>query len=234
MMMLSTPLVTSPVLIFFIVLVIILLAPVVLNRLKVPHIVGLIVAGVVIGSNGVNLLARDASFEIFGQVGLLYLMFLAGIEIDMYHLKLNLRRGLVFGLFTFIVPMALGILASVYLLNLDWLTSVLLASMYASHTLLAYTVVARFGVAKSPAVLIAIVGTIVAVIGALLVLAGAVNVYNTGKFDMGDLGRLLVELGVYCLVIVYTYPRVTRWFFKNFSDRVTQYVYVMVCPSDWA
>ncbi|MBQ8773167.1 MAG: cation:proton antiporter, partial [Muribaculaceae bacterium] len=192
MMMLSTPLVTSPVLIFFIVLVIILLAPVVLNRLKVPHIVGLIVAGVVIGSNGVNLLARDASFEIFGQVGLLYLMFLSGIEIDMYHLKLNLRRGLVFGLFTVIVPMALGILASVYLLNLDWLTSVLLASMYASHTLLAYPVVARFGVAKSPAVLIAIVGTIVAVIGALLVLAGAVNVYNTGKFDMGDLGRLLV------------------------------------------
>lgn len=227
MMMLSTPLVTSPVLIFFIVLVIILLAPVVLNRLKVPHIVGLIVAGVVIGPNGVNLLARDASFEIFGQVGLLYLMFLAGIEIDMYHLKLNLRRGLVFGLFTFIVPMVLGVLASVYLLNLDWLTSVLLASMYASHTLLAYPVVARFGVAKSPAVLIAIVGTIVAVIGALLVLAGAVNVHNTGKFDMGDLGRLLIELGVYCLVIVYTYPRVTRWFFKNFSDRVTQYVYVM-------
>ncbi len=227
MMMLSTPLVTSPVLIFFIVLVIILLAPVVLNRLKVPHIVGLIVAGVVIGPNGVNLLARDASFEIFGQVGLLYLMFLAGIEIDMYHLKLNLRRGLVFGLFTFIVPMVLGVLASAYLLNLDWLTSVLLASMYASHTLLAYPVVARFGVAKSPAVLIAIVGTIVAVIGALLVLAGAVNVHNTGKFDMGDLGHLLIELGIYCVIIVYTYPRVTRWFFKNFSDRVTQYVYVM-------
>lgn len=218
---------SNPVLIFFVVLVIILLAPLLLNRLKIPHIIGMIVAGVIIGPYGTHLLNRDSSFEIFGQVGLLYLMFLAGIEIDMYHLKLNLRRGLWFGLLTFFVPMILGTLASVMLLRLDWVTSILLASMYASHTLIAYPVVARFGVSKSPAVLIAIVGTIIAVIGSLLVLAAAVNVHRTGTFNLSDLGRLLLELAIYCAVILYAYPRLTRWFFKRFSDKVTQYVYVL-------
>ena len=223
----ATPLVTNPVLIFFIVLAIILLAPVLLNRFKIPHIIGLIVAGVVVGPYGFNILADDSSFDIFGQVGLLYLMFLAGIEIDMYHLRLNLRRGMIFGVLTFVLPMVIGTLASIYLLHMDLLTSVLLASMYASHTLIAYPVVARLGITKNPAVLIAIVGTIIAVIGSLLVLAAAVNIHRTGEFALFDLLRLLVELAVYCVVILYVYPRLTRWFFKNFSDRVTQYVYVM-------
>ena len=223
----TTPLVTSPVLIFFIVLVIILLSPVVLNRFKIPHIIGLIVAGVVIGPYGLNVLARDMSFELFGQVGILYIMFLAGIEIDMYHLKRNLKRGLVFGLLTFLFPMIVGTLASVYVLKMSWVTSILLASMYASHTLISYPIVARFGLTKNPAVLIAVVGTIIAVIGALLVLAGAMNVQRTGEFVWGDLLRLLLELAIYCVVILYTYPRVTRWFFKNYSDNVTQYIFVM-------
>ncbi len=225
--LLTSPLVTNPVLIFFIVLVIILFAPLILNRFKIPHIIGMIVAGIVVGPYGFNVLARDTSFEIFGQVGLLYLMFLAGIEIDMYHLKLNLRRGMVFGILTFVIPMVLGTIASVELLHMDWVTSVLLASMYASHTLISYPVVARFGITKSPAVLIAIVGTIIAVIGALLVLAAAVNIHQTGEFSLTDLLRLLIELSIYCVVILYLYPRITRWFFKNFSDRVTQYIYVM-------
>lgn len=226
---------SNPVLIFFVVLVIILLAPLLLNRLKVPHIIGMIVAGVIIGPYGAHLLDRDSSFEIFGQVGLLYLMFLAGIEIDMYHLKLNLRRGLWFGLLTFFVPMILGTVASVVVLRLDLVTSILLASMYASHTLISYPVVARFGVTKNPAVLIAIVGTIIAVIGSLLVLAAAVNVHKTGTFSLVDLGHLLLELAIYCAVILYTYPRITRWFFKRFSDKVTQYVYVlaMVFLASW-
>ncbi|MBR5899152.1 MAG: cation:proton antiporter [Muribaculaceae bacterium] len=223
----TTPLVTNPVLIFFIVLAIILLAPVILNRFKIPHIIGLIVAGIVVGPYGFHVLAYDMSFELFGKVGLLYLMFLAGIEIDMYHLKLNFKRGLVFGVLTFMLPMIIGTLASVYLLGMEWVTSLLLASMYASHTLISYPVVARFGISKNPAVLIAIVGTIIAVIGALLVLAAAVNVHNTGEFNVNDLLWLLGRLVIYCTVMMVVYPRVTRWFFKNFSDKVTQFVYIM-------
>ena len=145
----TTPLVTNPVLIFFIVLAIILLAPVILNRFKIPHIIGLIVAGIVVGPYGFHVLAYDMSFELFGKVGLLYLMFLAGIEIDMYHLKLNFKRGLVFGVLTFMLPMIIGTLASVYLLGMEWVTSLLLASMYASHTLISYPVVARFGISEA-------------------------------------------------------------------------------------
>ena len=221
------PLVTNPVTIFFIVLVIILLAPVLLNRLKIPHIIGMIVAGIIVGPFGLNVLDRDSSFNIFGQVGLLYLMFLAGLEIDMYHLKLNLKRGLLFGLLTFTIPMVIGVLASVYLLHIDWLTSSLLASMYASHTRIGYPVAARYGVTKSPAVLISIVGTIVAVIASLLVLAGAVNIHKVGSLDTAELLLLLARLVIYCLAILYVYPRLTRFFFKRYGDKVTQYVFIL-------
>lgn len=221
------PLVTQPVAIFLIVLVIILLAPILLNKLKIPHIIGMIVAGVIIGPYGFNVLDRDSSFAIFGQVGLLYLMFLAGLEIDMFHLKLNLRKGMTFGILTLLLPLAMGVLSSVYLLGLDWVTSMLLGAMYASHTLLSYPVVARFGVAKTPAVVISIVGTIIAVIGALLVLAGAVNVKNVGYFDLLEMLRLVGLMILYVAAVIYLYPRLTKWFFRHYGEKVTQYVYVL-------
>ena len=142
----------NPVLIFFIVLVIILLAPILLNRIRVPHIIGLIIAGVIIGPNGLNLLARDSSFEIFGNVGILYLMFLAGLEIDMNDFKKTRKDGIIFGLYTFLVPMILGTITSYYTLHLDLMTSILLASMYASHTLIAYPIISRYGISRSRAV----------------------------------------------------------------------------------
>lgn len=224
----TTPLVTNPVTIFLIVLVIILFAPVVLNRLKIPHIIGMIVAGVLVGPFGLNILDRDSSFNIFGQVGLLYLMFLAGLEIDMFHLRLNLRRGAVFGALTFLIPMVMGVAASVYVLHTPWLTAFLLAAMYASHTLIAYPVAARYGITKSPAVLISVVGTIVCVIGALVVLAAAVNIQETGQFSALRIGLLIAKSALYCVAVLYAYPRLTRWFFKNYAEKVTQYVFVLV------
>ncbi len=223
----AAPLVTQPVQIFFIVLVIILFTPLLLNRLKIPHIIGMIVAGVIIGPYGFNILDNDSSFAIFGQVGLLYLMFLAGMEIDMYHLRLNMRKGLLFGLLTLFIPLVLGVLTSVWLLGLDWLTSLLLGAMYASHTLISYPVAARFGITKSPAVLISIVGTIIAVIGALLVLAGTVSVRREGHFDLWAQLLLITRLGLWCAVLLYAYPRLTRRFFKSHNDKVTQYVFVL-------
>ena len=221
-------LVTEPVQIFLIVLAIILFAPILLNKLKIPHIIGMIVAGVAVGPYGLNILADDSSFAVFGQVGLLYLMFLAGLEIDMYHLRLNLRRGLLFGVLTLVVPLVLGILTSVYLLQLDWLTSMLLGAMYASHTLLSYPVAARLGVTKAPAVLIAIVGTIIAVIGALLVLGATVSVVREGYFNVVEILLLGLRLAIWAAAILYAYPRVTRWFFKKYPDKVLQYVFVLV------
>ena len=233
--MITAAIVTNPVTIFFIVLVIILLAPVILTKLKIPHIIGMIAAGVVVGPYGFDILDRDSSFQIFGQVGLLYLMFLAGLEIDMYRLRLNLKRGLLFGFLTFIIPMIMGVLLSAYVLNLPGITSILLGSVLASHTLIAYPVAARFGITKSPSVLIAVVGTIIAVIGSLLVLAAAVNLHEMGEFSILAMGWLLLKLLLYCVGVLYFYPRITRYFFKHYSDNVTQFVYIlaMVFCSAW-
>ena len=223
-----SPLITQPVAIFSVVLMIILFAPLLLSRLKVPHIVGMIVAGVVVGPYGFNVLDNDSSFAIFGQVGLLYLMFLAGLEIDMYHLRLNLRRGMLFGVMTLVIPLVLGVLSSVFLLRLGWTTSLLLGAMYASHTLISYPVAARFGITKSAPVLVAIVGTIIAVAGALFVLAAVGSVARDGQFSLLAMLWLLVKMMLWTMAMLYSIPRLTRWFFKRYGEKVTQYVFVMV------
>lgn len=220
------PLVTSPVAIFLIVLAIILLAPMLLTRLKIPHVIGLIVAGVLVGPYGFNLLARDMSFEVFGEVGLLYLMFLAGIEIDMYHLKKNIRRGAVFGLFTFFVPVVIGMAASMLVLGMTTLAALMMAAMFAAHTLIAYPIVSRLGLTKSPPVVIAIAGTIFTVLGSLVLLAVA-SAASSKSPDSLLIVRLFVSLLLFCLAVLYVYPRLTRWFFKHYSDGVMQFIYVL-------
>ena len=216
----------NPVLIFFIVLVIILFAPILLNRIRVPHIIGLIIAGVIIGPNGLNLLARDSSFEIFGNVGILYLMFLAGLEIYMYDFKKSKKDGIIFWLYTFLIHMILGTAISYYTLHLNLMTSILLASMYASHTLIAYPIISRYGISRSRAVPITIAGTIFTVLGALIILAvisGMVRGDLTEFFWL----RLSVNITIYSIAILYIYPRLTRWFFKTYNDNVTQFIFIL-------
>lgn len=223
----AMPMITSPLPIFLAVLLIILVAPILLNKLKIPHVIGLIVAGVIVGPYGLNILARDMSFEVFGQVGILYLMFLAGVEIDMYHLRKNLRKGLTFGGLTFIIPLVGGAVASHYLLGLGALTSVLMASMFAAHTLIAYPIVSRFGLTRQPAVVIAIAGTIFTVLGSLMVLAAIVGICRNGEFRIAGMLRLMMMLVLYCVAVAYVYPRITRWFFKHWNDNVLQFIYVL-------
>lgn len=216
----------NPVLIFFIVLAIILFAPILLNRFRIPHIIGLIIAGIIIGPHGFNLLARDSSFEIFGQVGILYLMFLAGLEMDIFSLIRNRKPGTIFGLLTFGVPMVLGTVASHYLLQLDWVTAMLLSSMFASHTLISYPIVSRYGLNKYAPVTVAVAGTIFAILGALIVFA-----IITGSLS-GDMSaaywiRFVLMVAAYALFVIYAYPRLIRWFFKTYSDNVVQFIFIL-------
>lgn len=132
--------ISNPVLKFLIILVIILSAPILSNLIKLPHILALIIAGATIGPNGFNLILRDSSIILSGTAGLLYIMFLAGLEIDLAEFKKNSKKSLIFGMYTFIIPMTFGILAGIYILNYPVPTSVLLASMFASHTLIAYPI----------------------------------------------------------------------------------------------
>ena len=174
-----------------------------------------------------NLLERDASFQIFGQVGILYLMFLAAVEIDMYHFKKNLKQGLAFGLITFIVPAAFGMLAARYAFGAGLTTCLLLASMYSSHTLISYPVVSRFGLQNGKGVILAVSATIVAVFLALLTLASVVKLQATGVFNALDILRLLLYTALYALAVGVTFPRVTRFVFRKISDAVAQYIFIL-------
>lgn len=218
--------ITDPTWIFFLVLVIILFAPMVLGRLRIPHIIGMILAGVVIGEYGFNILERDSSFELFGKVGLYYIMFLAGLEMDMEDFKKNRVKALVFGLITFIVPMALGIWSSMELLEYGFTTSVLLASMYASHTLIAYPIVSRYGLSRLRSVNITIGGTAVTVTLALLILAVIGGMYK-GTLDSMFWVLLVVKVAFLSLLIVLLFPRIGRWFFRRYEDNVMQFVFVL-------
>lgn len=219
--------ISQPVAIFLLVLVIILLGPVLFRRLKVPPIVGMIIAGMAVGPYGFGLLDRDASFRIFGEVGILYIMFQAAVDIDMFHLRQQMKHGLLFGLLSFIMPMAAGVFGARYAFGVGWDTSVLIASMYASHTLVSYPVVSKFGLQNTRGAVIAVCGTIIAVMLALLCLAGVVQTRVAGEFEITSLLRLLLLTGVYCAAIGYTFPFVTRRFFRSNSDQVAQYIFIL-------
>ncbi|PQA90635.1 sodium:proton antiporter [Chryseobacterium shigense] len=217
----------DPVLKFLLVLVIILAAPLLLNKIKVPHLLGLIIAGAVIGPNGFNVLARDSSIVVTGTTGLLYIMFLAGLEIDMGDFKKNKWKSLTFGIYTFVVPFVLGYLGGHYLLHFSILTSILFASLFSSHTLIAYPLVSKLGIAKNKAVNITVGGTMITDILALLVLAVIVGM------SQGDVGtefwvKLSVSFIVFALIVLILFPMIGRWFFKKVDDKISQYIFVLV------
>lgn len=218
--------VTDPTWIFFLVLVIILFAPIVLERLRIPHIIGMILAGVVIGEHGFNILARDSSFELFGKVGLYYIMFLAGLEMNMEDFKSIRVKATVLGLLAFIFPLGIGIWTNLHLLDYSLATSILLASMYASHTLIAYPIVIRYGINRQRAVSIAVGGTAVTDTLTLLVLAVVGGMYKGETSEMFWIW-LVLKVIVLSVVIMYAFPRIGRWFFRRYSDNVVQYIFVM-------
>ncbi len=216
----------NPVVIFSLVLFIILFAPIFFNKLKIPHIIGLIIAGVIIGPYGANLLLRDSSIVLFGTVGLLYIMFTAGLEIDIEEFKKNRVKSLVFGLYTFTIPMILGSLAAYYLLGFSVSAALLLASMLASHTLLAYPIASKYGITRIRAVTLTIGGTIITDILALLVLA---TITGIEKGEIGSIFwiRLIVSSIIFGCIIFLLFPVVARWFFKKFDDHISQYIFVL-------
>ncbi len=216
----------NPVLLFSLLLFIILFAPILLNKLRIPHLIGLIIAGALIGPNGFNLIARDMSIILFGTVGLQYIMFLAGLEIDLAEFKKNSSKSLVFGLLTFSIPMAIGTLTGYYVLEFSLPTSVLLASMFASHTLIAYPIVSKLGVAKNRAVNITVGGTMITDTLALLVLAVIAGM-QVGEINQEFWIRLGVSVVVFGLVVMLIFPIIGRWFFKRFDDNISQYIFVL-------
>lgn len=222
----SSVLVHDPTWSFFIVLAIILLAPILLRRLRIPHIIGLMLAGVVIGPFGLNIIERDRSFEIFGQVGIYYIMFLAALELDMGSVEHYGRKGLRFGLLTFLVPCLLGVASAHYLLGYGAASSLLLGCIYGSHTLLTYPIVSRYGLGRHRSVVISVVATAVAIFLALLtvtVMSGSLRPGIDWHYWLWFTLRCLL----YGTFVIMVFPRLGRWFLRRYDDSVLQYTFII-------
>ena len=217
----------DPVLKFLLILLIILAAPLLLNKLRIPHLLGLIIAGAIIGPHGFNLVLRDSSIILSGTAGLLYIMFLAGLEIDMADFKRNSTKSLAFGMYTFLIPMILGTVVGIWVLRFNVLTSVLLASMFASHTLIAYPIISKLGISKNKAVSITVGGTMITDTLALLVLTIIVGMATGQVNDMFWI-RLGVAILIFALIVLFGFPFIGRWFFKHVHDNISQYIFVLV------
>ena len=218
--------ITDPTLIFFVVLLMILLSPIIMGRLRIPHIIGMVLAGVLVGKYGLNILGRDASFELFGRVGLYYIMFLAGLEMDMEGLKKNRNRVIIFGMLTFLVPFAMTYFMGVSLLGYIPLASLLLAAIMASNTLIAYPIVGRYGLTRHTSSTLSVGSSMMALFMALIVMASIVNSFH-GNGGILFWLLFILKFVVYCVGLIMVIPRVTRWFLRRYSDAVMQFIFIL-------
>lgn len=217
----------NPVLIFSLILMIILLAPLILKRMSIPGIIGLIISGVVIGPHGFGVLENDSAIKLFSTIGLLYIMFIAGLELDMNQFKVNRNKSLAFGFFTFIIPLAIGFPVCYYLLEYNFNASFLTASMFATHTLVAYPIVSKFGISKNQAVAISVGGTILTDTAVLIILAVIMG-NHTGTLDQQFWIRLGVSLTLFAFIMFYIIPKIAKWFFSNLeSEKHSHYIFVL-------
>lgn len=223
---LTTP-IEDPILKFLLIMAIVLLTPLVLNKLKIPYLLGLIIAGAVIGPHGLNLVLRDSSIILSGSAGMLYILFTAGLEMDMADFKQSSVRSLAFGLYTYIFPMLFGVISGYGILGYSLPSSLLLGALFASQTLIAYPIISKLGITRDKAVTIAVGGTIIVDILALVTLT-VVTGLATGSTDTTFWYRLGASIAACSFVILWFFPRLGRWFFKRCSDNVSQYVFVLV------
>ncbi|MBP3408354.1 MAG: cation:proton antiporter [Bacteroidaceae bacterium] len=218
--------VSEPTWIFLGVLCIVLFAPLIFNKLRMPHIIGMILAGLLVGPKGLNIIERDDSFELFGNVGLYYIMFLASLEINMQEMKQARGGALLMGLAVFLIPIALGMLSNMFILEYSLMASLLLASMYASYTLISYPIVARYGLSRLRCVNFVVGGTIITDTLTLFVLAVVAGTF-TGEASVWFVIWMLVKLLAIVGLIIFAFPRIARYFFRTYNDSVIQYIFVL-------
>ena len=218
--------IADPTLIFFVVLLIILSAPIIMGKLRIPHIIGMVLAGVLVGKYGLNILERDESFELFGKVGLYYIMFLASLEMDMDGLRKNVARVGIFGLLTFAIPFSAMFITAITILDYSTKTSFLLGALMASNTLIAYPIVGRYGLQRKPSVTLSVGGSMLSLLLALICLAALVAAHG-GNSGWLFWGWFVVKFVLFCGVLFFIIPRLTRWFLRRYSDAVMQFIFVM-------
>ncbi|MEI6347180.1 MAG: cation:proton antiporter [Bacteroidota bacterium] len=217
----------SPVLVFSLILIIILFTPIILKKINIPAIVGLIIAGVIIGPYGFHVLDKNNAIDLFSTIGLLYIMFIAGLDLDLAQFKSYKYKSLLFGFFTFIFPLSIGFPICHYLLDFSFNASLLTASMFSTHTLVSYPIVSQFGITKNQAVAITIGGTILTDTAVLLILAIVLN-KNIGELNQAFWIRITMSLVLFVSIMFFVIPRIARWFFQKLeSEKHSHYIFVL-------
>lgn len=217
----------SPLLILTLVIGIIWFVPIVCRKIHVPSIVGFILAGIVIGPSVLGVAGQTPIIKILGSLGMLYIMFQSGSEIDINDFKQYKYRSLFFGLCTFFIPFGLGLITSRFLLPYGWLPSLLLGAMYGSHTLMTYPIVSRYGVQKNVAVNITVGATMVAIILSLMVLA-IVEGWSRSVQSITEYAIQLALVAVFLFSVLWLFPRFARMFFKRYRDPISEFMVVML------
>lgn len=218
----------NPVLVFSVILMIILVSPFLLKRLRIPGIIGLILSGLLVGPHGLNLIEKNAAVDLFSTIGLLYIMFIAGLELDLNEFRKNRNKSLVFGSLTFMFPLLAGFPVCYFVLGFDFWASLLTSSMFSTHTLVAYPIVSRLGISKNRAVAITVGGTILTDTAVLLLLA---IILSSSKGSIGPAFwlHLLGSLAIFTVIMFYVMPRIAAWFFKKLeSERHSHYIFVLL------
>ena len=219
--------ITDPTLIFFVVLLIILLAPIIMGKLRIPHIIGMVLAGVLVGKYGLSILVRDDSFELFGKVGLYYIMFLAGLEMDMEGLKKNMRRVCIFGILSFAAPFALTYFTSAYCLGYRPMSALLLSCIMSACTLIAYPIVGRYGLQRHRTVTLSVGASMLSLLLSLITLAAISGAFYGNGTSISFWILFILKFSAYCLVMAFLIRRLTRWFLHRYSDAVMQFIFVL-------
>ena len=218
--------ITNPTHIFLVVLLIILSAPIIMGKLRIPHIIGMVLAGVLIGPYGFNILVRDDSFEIFGKVGMYYIMFLAALEMDAESVKRRKNQIGIFGFLTFIIPFVMTYVAGIYLLDYTPQASLLLSCIMSANTLIAYPIVIRYGLQKKPSVSLSVGSSMISLFISLVVVAILVNSLrgsSTIWFWLWFVLRLILFIAGSIILV----PRLTKWFLHRYSDQIMQFIFIL-------
>ena len=217
----------NPVLVFAVILFIILLSPILLRKLKIPGIIGLIISGVIIGPHGINVLEQNSAVKLFSTIGLLYIMFIAGLELDLKEFQRNKNKSLVFGFLTFTIPLVFGFPVCYYFLNYSFTASLLISSMFSTHTMVSYPIVSKFGISKNQAVAITVGGTILTDTAVLILLAIILS-SNNGGLNLSFWIQLAGSLAVFSGIMFWIIPKVTAWFFQKLeSEKTSHFIFVL-------
>lgn len=218
----------EPVIIITLVLILLLIGPAFFERLRIPSIVGLLISGAIIGPHGLNLLSPDLEFSLLGTLGLQYLMFLAGLEIDLIDFIENKLKSIFVGLASYFIPFITGFLICRFILDYEPMASWLIAAMLSSHTLVSYPLLGRLGIVQKSIVTIVVGATIIADILALVTMEIITRTAQQG-FDIDGFIILLLQFSIFLLVVLVILPRISSYFLQRYEgDLGVQYVFVLV------